>query len=855
MKVKKFKTSIIVFIITFILFNVNIFAVNVVENLKEVPITEEYKEWEKSESKDNNGYIPKKYNVGTISSVLGNSNNPYYIENLSQYANLSKFSLKDVIPENTVIRDQKQENSCWAFSTMACLESNLALKNKQRGAQTKVYDFSEQYMVSSSFYDNFLNGKKNLRGLGFKPYEGGTFSNRAIGNVSSGFGVVNEEDYPYLNSENAVDISTIDNKKMKADILNTITFMEAKTDEEQLQLRKSVKEHIVSNGGVYVSIKIPDMNNFDFNPSTGAVNNNTKVVPNHAITIIGWDDNYSKDNFANKPKNNGAWIAKNSYGDHMEEDLNVIKRDLYEAMKSFFNQNNIYSSSAIPDDVVINALNDSYNKLYGIKPVKLITVDSKKYCSIEFGNGGYLYVSYEDKTLKDFNGIVRSVESKDYDNLYQNYYAMSTIFGWTQPNINPKDYRLFIAEQYEKKSDEELLIKFSIFVPLDADYEFLANVNDDEIKVEKFNELVLENSEKKIHLKTGYNTVYLKEPLKINSNKFAVAARVANGEQLYATVGNTPMANVIWFNHFKPTGKSYLGIIDNKNEMDLVRMTDYDFTLKAYTKKVGGNQEQNRNITKIEVKTLPNKREYLYKKESLNLYGGELKVYYDNGNTEVISMTDSKVSISGFDNNNLGNNVITVKYENYATNFTVLIKEEKSSEGVKNNSINDVKFTIFNLGNNKKIRIGNIKLYNENTNYEYSIILKDSSTNKEEVLTKKNGENKFNFTARDLKQDNDGSYYYELIINENDVKNIDALKRSDLLVINLKEYVDNIVNEKTSKLDFVKDNKFNNKDKDVDNTVSKGRLPQTGEAIWIFTSLIVLLSGCIIYKVYTKKIK
>ena len=42
---------------------------------------------------------------------------------------------------------------------------------------------------------------------------------------------------------------------------------------------------------------------------------------NHAISIVGWDDNYSKDNFnANiRPSKNGAWLIKNSWGDYNSE--------------------------------------------------------------------------------------------------------------------------------------------------------------------------------------------------------------------------------------------------------------------------------------------------------------------------------------------------------------------------------------------------------------------------------------------------------------------------------------------------------------------------------------------------------
>ena len=109
------------------------------------------------------------------------------------------------------------------------------------------------------------------------------------------------------------------------------------------------------------------------------------------------------------------------------------------------------------------------------------------------------------------------------------------------------------------------------------------------------------------------------------------------------------------------------------------------------------------------------------------------------------------------------------------------------------------------------------------------------------------------------------SFKNKVTINDNDIMNSEILKKSEYLIVDLKEYVNGVENNKLGKLELsieknVKDTGINakgNKENQniVDNTMAKGRLPQTGEKNWIFGIMFALFSICIAYKLYTNKIK
>ena len=92
---------------------------------------------------------------------------------------------------------------------------------------------------------------------------------------------------------------------------------------------------------------------------------------------------------------------------------------------------------------------------------------------------------------------------------------------------------------------------------------------------------------------------------------------------------------------------------------------------------VGSKEEIPSEIQEITIKTGPQKVEYS-QGEELDITGGVIKVTYTDGKTEEIQMTEAGVSISGYDKDTVGEQVITVEYKGKSTQFTVKVKEKET---------------------------------------------------------------------------------------------------------------------------------------------------------------------------------
>ena len=218
------------------------------------------------------------------------------------------YHLKDHIKIDT--SDNQQNLAiCGVFATLKAIETNVSITENQN------YNFSERfidYMTSKDFYGDRTVGN-------IKKDEGNPISYSEIFNFINDYGLALEEEVPYRNYDTS-EYELIKKAKRIKEIKEYIQFSNPDEVHDKYYWMETIKKHITKYGGIigdihfYESLYNENKASFYNNGDT----NYYKGVPEdqntgHAIVIVGWDDNYSKDNFIAKPENNGAFIAYNSW--------------------------------------------------------------------------------------------------------------------------------------------------------------------------------------------------------------------------------------------------------------------------------------------------------------------------------------------------------------------------------------------------------------------------------------------------------------------------------------------------------------------------------------------------------------
>lgn len=274
--------------------------------------------------------------------------------------------LQTIFPQNfdlrdegvmTRIKNQSPWGTCWGFAAIAAAETSI-MSELGWTVDDNELDLSE-LQVAWFAYTPLPTDAGPQAGEGVHTVTtdaegilnpgGNAFTATSI--LSSGIGPVSETEIPYRNKEGLVymydpqtpmfysgsgDWSVDEDKRFLQSIeleeTSILPSPAGETEAGDYQYNKvgtqAIKQELSEGKAVQISFKADTSMPGQVGESK-FINTDTwahytydeNIAASHAVAIVGWDDDYSKDNFlaGHQPEDDGAWIVKNSWGSVAEE--------------------------------------------------------------------------------------------------------------------------------------------------------------------------------------------------------------------------------------------------------------------------------------------------------------------------------------------------------------------------------------------------------------------------------------------------------------------------------------------------------------------------------------------------------
>ncbi|MGN0353389.1 MAG: lectin like domain-containing protein [Roseburia sp.] len=221
-----------------------------------------------------------------------------------------------------LVKNQGSYGTCWAFAALSAMESALLPEEE--------WQFSVDHMtMCNSFHLTQDDGGEYTMGMAY---------------LAAWQGPVYEKDDPYGDGETNPSLEPVAH-------VQEMQVIDGKDYEK-------IKEAVFKYGGVqtsiYSSIRSSQSVSTFYNKQTNSYCYIGTEKPNHDVLIIGWDDNYSKENFSVSLEGDGAFICQNSWGSEFGDngvfyvsyyDTNIGTHNVvYTGIEEVNNYDHIYQS-------------------------------------------------------------------------------------------------------------------------------------------------------------------------------------------------------------------------------------------------------------------------------------------------------------------------------------------------------------------------------------------------------------------------------------------------------------------------------------------------------------------------------